>query len=90
MVYITDVLQQGAGLAFLISTAFRHAHVDLVLRKLAAAGGGNTLSRALRAVGRIERTLFTLQWLSDPALRRHTPHFLMVSIHGDFSGDFRA
>jgi TnpA family transposase len=28
----------------------------------------NVLSRALRALGRIERTLFTLQWLSDPAL----------------------
>ena len=39
-----------------------------ILRKLAAAGSNNALSRALRAVGRIERTLFTLQWLSDPAL----------------------
>src|SRR3954465_7844540 len=28
--------------------------------------------RALRAVGRIERTLFTLQWLSDPALRQRS------------------
>ena len=41
----------------------------MILRKLAAAGPGNALSRALRALGRIERTLFTLQWLSDPALR---------------------
>ncbi len=40
---------------------------SVILRKLAAAGPGNALSRALRAVGRIERTLFTLQWLSDPA-----------------------
>ncbi|MBS3025566.1 MULTISPECIES: Tn3 family transposase [Acidiphilium] len=45
---------------------------SVILRKLAAAGGGNTLSRALRAVGRIERTLFTLQWLSDPALRQRS------------------
>ncbi len=43
-----------------------------LLRKLAAAGPGNALSRALRAVGRIERTLFTLQWLSDPALRQRS------------------
>ena len=43
-----------------------------VLRKLAAAGPDNTLSRALRALGRIERTLFTLQWLSDPALRQRS------------------
>jgi hypothetical protein len=29
-------------------------------------------SRALRALGRIERTLFTLQWLSDPDLRQRS------------------
>ena len=28
--------------------------------------------RALRALGRIERTLFTLQWLSDPDLRQRS------------------
>jgi Tn3 transposase DDE domain len=38
----------------------------------AAAGGSNVLSQALRALGRIERTLFTLQWLSDPALRQRS------------------
>jgi TnpA family transposase len=43
-----------------------------ILRKLAAAGAGIVLSRALRALGRIERTLFTLQWLSDPALRQRS------------------
>ncbi len=32
-----------------------------ILRKLAASGPDNALSRALRALGRIERTLFTLQ-----------------------------
>jgi TnpA family transposase len=42
---------------------------SVILRKPAAAGAGNVLSRALRALGRIERTLFTLQGLSeaDPA-----------------------
>ena len=45
---------------------------SVILRKLAAAGGGNVLSRALRALGRIERTLFTLQWLSDPTLRQRS------------------
>jgi TnpA family transposase len=40
---------------------------SVILRKLAAAGAGNALSRALRALGRIERTLFTLQWLSGAA-----------------------
>jgi len=45
---------------------------SVILRKLAAVGPGNALSRALRAVGRIERTLFTLQWLSDPELRQRS------------------
>ncbi len=45
---------------------------SVILRKLSAAGPGNSLSRALRALGRIERTLFTLQWLSDPALRQRS------------------
>ena len=30
----------------------------------------NSLALALREIGRIERTLFTLAWLQDPALRR--------------------
>src|SRR5215471_7512258 len=34
---------------------------SVILRKLAAAGPGNALSRALRALGPIERTMFTLQ-----------------------------
>ncbi len=42
------------------------------LRKLAAAGAGNVLSRALRALGWIELNLFTLQWLSDPMLRQRS------------------
>jgi len=45
---------------------------SVILRKLSAAGPANALSRALRALGRIERTLFTLQWLSDPALRQRS------------------
>lgn len=45
---------------------------SVILRKLAAAGPGNALSRALRTLGRIERTLFTLQWLSDPGLRQRS------------------
>lgn len=45
---------------------------SVILRKLAAAGPGNALSRALQALGRIERSVFTLQWLSDPALRQRS------------------
>jgi TnpA family transposase len=45
---------------------------SVILRKLSAASAGNALSRALRALGRIERTQFTLQWLSDPGLRQRS------------------
>jgi hypothetical protein len=39
---------------------------------LPQAGPGNALSRALRMLGQIERTLFTLQWLLDPDLRQRS------------------
>lgn len=43
---------------------------SLVLKKLAAYRQQNSLAAALREIGRIERTLFTLRWFEDPALRR--------------------
>jgi TnpA family transposase len=32
----------------------------------------NALAKTLREIGRLERTLFILDWISDPALRRRT------------------
>lgn len=43
---------------------------SLILRKLGAYPRQNGLAVALREIGRIERTLFLLTWLQDPALRR--------------------
>ncbi len=43
---------------------------SLMLRKLASYPRQNSLALALRELGRIERTLFTLDWLRDPALRQ--------------------
>ncbi len=43
---------------------------SLILKKLSAYRQQNSLAAALREVGRIERTLFTLRWFEDPALRR--------------------
>ena len=40
------------------------------MRKLASYPRQNKLAIALREVGRIERTLFTLYWLQSPQLRR--------------------
>jgi TnpA family transposase len=40
--------------------------------KLEARSGGNGLALALRELGKLERTFFTLQWLQDPELRRRS------------------
>jgi TnpA family transposase len=41
-----------------------------LLRRLAAYPKQNAQAKTLREIGRLERTLFTLDWISDPALRR--------------------
>jgi TnpA family transposase len=43
---------------------------SLMLKRLGAYPRQNGLALALREIGRIERTLFTLDWLEQPALRR--------------------
>jgi len=43
---------------------------SVLMRQLAAYPRQNALTKALREIGRLERTLFTLDWISDPALRR--------------------
>jgi TnpA family transposase len=48
------------------------ASASLLLKRLGAYPRQNGLALALREIGRIERTLFTLDWLETPALRRQT------------------
>lgn len=43
---------------------------SLMLKKLVSYPKQNGLAKALREIGRIERTLFMLDWFRDPALRR--------------------
>jgi hypothetical protein len=58
--------------ALRLATSIQHGTVtaSLILRKLSAYPRQNGLALALRELGRIERTIFTLKWLQEPALRR--------------------
>src|SRR5258708_32493843 len=51
--------------------SIRHgtATASLIIRKLASYARQNSLHAALREVGRMERTLFMLEWMQDPELR---------------------
>jgi TnpA family transposase len=55
-----------------LAASIRHGTVtaSLIIRKLASYPRQNSLHAALREVGRIERTLFMLEWMQDPELRR--------------------
>ncbi|GAA5531533.1 tn3 family transposase ISPa40 [Herpetosiphon gulosus] len=48
----------------------------IVLRKLAAYPRQHTLARALREMGRIERTLYAVEWFQQPPVRRRVAHIL--------------
>ena len=45
---------------------------SVILRKIAAFPRQNALNRTLREMGRIERSIFTCDWLLDPELRRRS------------------
>jgi len=45
---------------------------SLIMRQLASYPRQNGVAAALRELGRLERTLFTLDWIDDPELRRAT------------------
>jgi len=52
-----------------VSITDRLVAPSTLLKKLAALPKTNTLSRALREIGRIERTLFMIEWYSNQQLR---------------------
>ncbi len=61
-----DILRIGASIRSGIVTA------SLIMRQLASHPRQNGVAAALRELGRLERTLFTLDWIEDPDLRRGT------------------
>jgi TnpA family transposase len=60
----TEILRVAASIRTGTVTA------SLIMRQLASYPRQNGLASALRELGRLERTLFTLDWIEDPNLRR--------------------
>ena len=60
----TDILRVAASIRTGTVTA------SLIMRQLASYPRQNGVAAALRELGRLERTLFTLDWIEDPELRR--------------------
>ncbi len=60
------------ALRFGISVRTGAASASQLLKRLASFPRQSGLAMALREIGRIERTLFTLDWIEQPKLRRRT------------------
>ena len=60
------------ALRFATSVRTGAASASLLLKRLGAYPRQNGLALALREIGRIERTLFILDWIELPGLRRQT------------------
>jgi TnpA family transposase len=67
-----DVVEENWDDIVRLAASIKAGHVapSTMLKKLAAFKRQNRLDLALAEVGRIERTLFTLDWLESPELRR--------------------
>lgn len=88
----TDIIrEQWPNVLRLVgSIKAQHVAPSIMMRKLAAYERRNELDVALQEIGRIERTLFMLDWLENPDLRRRClvglnnseqRHFLTIAIH---------
>jgi hypothetical protein len=66
---LTAILADGINLGL---TSMADACRGATLRQLASYPRQNSVATALRELGRLERTLFTLDWIEDPELRRDT------------------
>lgn len=68
----TDVIREHWDDVMRLVASLKAGHVapSVMLRKLAAYERQNQVDIALQEIGKIERTLFMLDWLENPALRR--------------------
>jgi TnpA family transposase len=68
----TDVIREHWNEVVRLVASLKAGHVapSMMLRKLAAYERQNQVDIALQEIGKIERTLFMLDWLENPSLRR--------------------
>lgn len=66
-----DLIRENWPEILLLGASLRAGTVapSIILKKLASYPRQNQLALALRELGRLERTLFTLDWISQPDLR---------------------
>jgi TnpA family transposase len=62
---------------FFASFAAGHTTASVALKRLLACGPRNHFYRAVRELGRVYKTLFLLEYLTDPALRRRVRRGLL-------------
>ena len=68
----TDIIREQWGDVLRLVGSIKAGHVtpSVMLRKLAAYERQNQLDVARQEIGKVERTLFMLDWLENPDLRR--------------------
>lgn len=60
----------GRDIAIDVFNQKRVVPSSLIIKKLGSYPRQNSLATAIREIGKIERTIFTLEWIRDPNLRR--------------------
>ena len=77
----TRVIQDTWDEVLRVAASIRHGTVSaaLLMRKLAAYPRQNQIARALNEIGQLEKTVFILEYLGDPALRRRVQRGLNQS-----------
>lgn len=68
----TKIITQNWDDILRLATSIKNGTVtaSLIIRKIGSYPRQNGLATALRELGKIERTLFMLEWYMDPTLRR--------------------
>ena len=95
-----DLIERNWDEIIRLALSIKHGIVasSLILRKLGSYPRQNSLAAALREIGKIERSIFMLEWVKDPQLRRRVQaglnkgeakHALTRAVHFNRLGEVR-